>query len=130
VGDMNNWRMMRVQMDYTLDNLPGITSGPSMVAMPRPMEETGLFASPNPFVSSVTITYALPGRTDATYRIYDMRGRIVFSCDISAGRHGARSQIRWDGRNPAGAAEASGFYIGKLILSNGKVITHKLLLVK
>jgi hypothetical protein len=129
VGDMVNWRMMRVQMDYALDNLPGLTDhGAGLVAyLPRPGDGPGLYSSPNPFGLNVVITYTLPGKTSAVYRIYDTRGRVVFSRDLSSG---VRGTIRWNGRNPRGVSLAAGFYAGKLIASDGKMLTHRLLLLK
>jgi hypothetical protein len=132
VGDMNNWRMMRVRMDYALDNLPGLTDKGSAVSLsgPRLAEGWGIFATPNPFMPSVSIECMIPGQTRGTYRICNAQGRVVFSRDIASGRSGTRVRMSWDGRNLQGIREASGLYVGKLVLSDGKTLTHKLMLVR
>jgi hypothetical protein len=132
IGDLNNWRMMRVQMAYALDNLPGLTNHNAGVSLadPKPINALALNASPNPFTPHVNIQVTLPGNARGVYRIYNAQGRVVFAKELASNGYGERAHISWDGRNPQGAQEAAGLYIGKLVLSNGGTLTHKMLLVK
>jgi subtilisin-like proprotein convertase family protein len=71
-------------------------------------------AEPNPFDSSTSIRFAVPGDgARVSLRIYDVAGRQVRTLTdgfVPAGRHTAL----WDGRSDAGARVGSGIYFYRL----------------
>lgn len=74
--------------------------------------------SPNPFVGSTELRFALARNEPARVAIYDARGRLVrllASGSRSAGMH----SLRWDGRDARGLAVAGGAYYCKLESSSG-----------
>ena len=69
--------------------------------------------APNPFNAVTTIRWTLPRDTDATLRIYDVRGRLVRALVDGHQTAGAYS-VTWDGRSDRGATVASGAYFYRL----------------
>lgn len=69
---------------------------------------------PNPFNPSTTIRFDIPEQTVATLKIYDIRGRMVwsgFDSDVmSAGRH----ELQWGGSTSEGTALSGGLYFVEL----------------
>ncbi len=84
--------------------------------------------APNPFNPITEIAFAIPVTGRVSLRIYDVAGRLVRTLvdeTLGAGRHRAR----WDGRDDAGQAVASGAYYSRL--RAGDVIrARSMLLVK
>ncbi|OPZ76018.1 MAG: flagellar basal body rod modification protein [bacterium ADurb.Bin431] len=83
---------------------------------------------PNPFNSSVSITYTLSSRQPVAVTIYNVRGEEVYSSparDQAAGEH----HFTWQGVDRSGRAVPSGIYYLRLQGSD-LVQTVKLALVK
>lgn len=88
---------------------------------------------PNPFNSSITISYALPTFGKVEIKIYDLLGREVRDLGGElrpAGHH----QIVWDGSNNYGSTVATGIYYLKMTVRDGQETvfrsTRKITLVK
>ena len=80
---------------------------------------TRLFANyPNPFNPETWIPFTLAAEGDVVVNVYDVNGSRVRSIALGrlpAGRYSDRDRAaRWDGRNDAGEAAASGAYIYEL----------------
>lgn len=97
---------------------------------PETVARMELDAYPNPFNPTVTVHVALLPRTQALYRIYNMKGQLLFQQALSSGPFGMRRAFAWDGRDLKGRVAPSGFYIGQLIANTNKRMTHKLMLLK
>jgi hypothetical protein len=68
---------------------------------------------PNPFNPSTTLRFSLATSSEASLKIYDVRGRLVrtlVSDSLEPGRH----EARWDGRTDSGSRAASGVYFARL----------------
>ena len=70
-------------------------------------------AVPNPFNPQTTIHFSLPAAGHADLRLYDVQGRLVRTL-VDATRPAGPNQARWDGRDQAGRAVASGTYFARL----------------
>jgi len=86
--------------------------------------ELALDTYPNPFNSVVTIEFRSPGKYD--FQIFDISGRSVFE---SSGNSRATTRLTWDATDNLGHELPTGVYFARLI-SNDKIITSKLLLIK
>jgi flagellar hook assembly protein FlgD len=75
---------------------------------------------------STSISFTVPPGLEGSFRIFSVNGAVVKSCQALKGK----SSIRWDGKDASGRALASGLYVGKLELSNGKSLRHNLLLLR
>ncbi len=87
-----------------------------------------LGAVPNPFNPSTLIEYSLASGGKVQLKIYDVAGRLIRTLvdDVMpSGKH----SIRWNGRNQAGEAVASGAYYS-LLRSGDQVQKKSMLLVK
>ena len=76
-------------------------------------KHTTLDIQPNPFNPQTTIAVDMPVSGVATVRVFDVRGALVKTLHqgtMPAGRH----DLRWDGRDNAGRAVASGVYFARL----------------
>lgn len=119
VSDWVNARILRVKIDYELDNIPGLTEHNSAAATAGAAARVAptLTAAPNPFNPAVTITLSMKG---AKVGIYDARGRKV--ADLSD-RFMSGNAV-W---NAAGLA--SGVYIIRAekgtVLLNRKIVFSK-----
>jgi pimeloyl-ACP methyl ester carboxylesterase len=91
---------------------------------------SSLSAYPNPFNPSTSIHYRLLPNAKALYGIYNSRGQRVFSVSIVSGPTGKRGTIYWNGVNENGRAAGSGWYIGRLVTREGKIYSHRMLLIK
>lgn len=83
---------------------------------------------PNPFNPLTEVRFALPAAARAVLTVHDVRGRLVrrlLSADLPAGEH----VVRWDGRDDAGRAVASGSYLCRLT-ADGEHRERKMLLVR
>jgi parallel beta-helix repeat protein len=83
---------------------------------------------PNPFNPTTTIEFYVPERTEATVRVYDVRGRYLstlISETVGPGMH----TVQWDGRDRRGAIVSSGVYFYRLT-TPGHVKTRKMVLMK
>ena len=84
--------------------------------------------SPNPFNPATTISFRLPGDTQATLAVYDVRGRLV-SVLMHEERTAGSHTLNWNGRDRTGVRLASGTYFARLTTSFGSVI-EKIALLK
>ncbi len=87
---------------------------------------------PNPFNPTTTIRYSLPASADISLNIYNLKGEKVCSL-INQHQSSGTFEISWDGRNENNVHVASGIYIYKMEVNNGKEISsqsRKMLLLK
>jgi len=79
---------------------------------------TGLNSNyPNPFNSNTVLHFSLAEESDVEITIYDIAGRIVkklVTGNLESGRH----QVKWNGKNAAGADVASGIYFCRMRAEN------------
>lgn len=85
-------------------------------------------ACPNPFNPATTIRFGLPSGVSAEYGIFNVRGQCLKRFHLGAAS-GVRSHALLFGESGAGRA-ASGLYYGRLVRSDGKVFSNRLLLVR
>jgi hypothetical protein len=84
---------------------------------------------PNPFNPRTLIRYDVPeGGGEVTLRIFDVSGRLVKTL-VAARRSAGRQSVRWDGRDEAGRAVASGVYFCRM-QADSFVQTRKLVLLE
>jgi hypothetical protein len=79
---------------------------------------------PNPFRSAVEVVFALPFRTSASLRVYDIQGRLVTTLsdgERAAGTH----RVRW---SPAADVGASGVYLVELKSGARRATGHLVLM--
>lgn len=69
-----------------------------------------LLVAPNPANPGTTITYELAAGADVSLRVIDVRGRVVRTL-VQGWRPAGTHRARWDGRDDAGRAVASGRYL-------------------
>ncbi|MCD6335655.1 MAG: T9SS type A sorting domain-containing protein [Candidatus Latescibacteria bacterium] len=80
-------------------------------------EEYGLDPNfPNPFNSTTWVRYQLPAEGEVTLSIYNMLGQVRTL--IEAHQGAGFYHTRWDGRDGAGKALASGIYFCRLQVGN------------
>jgi hypothetical protein len=91
-----------------------------------PASDMRLSAQPNPFKPATCISFSVPAGKSGVYRIYSATGALMRSSNALQGKN----TIRWDGKDASGQALASGLYIGRLTLSDGKTLRHSLLLLR
>lgn len=83
---------------------------------------------PNPFNGETTIMYSLSARSSISLTVMTLLGENVRI--LVAGEQGAgKFQAKWDGRNDAGHAIASGIYLLRL-QTKDKTLVQKLVMVK
>ncbi|MCK5786328.1 MAG: T9SS type A sorting domain-containing protein [Candidatus Sabulitectum sp.] len=81
-------------------------------------EEAVLFTDPllliseNPFSSSVTFSYLLPGIENSSLEVFDVTGRLVNTIDVFSGN--SVQTVIWNGQNSAGTTIPSGVYLARL----------------
>ncbi len=71
-----------------------------------------LSLSVNPFSSSLTFTYMLPGTENSSLEIFDVAGRLVTSIDVLSGD--TVQTVIWNGINSAGGTVPAGVYIAMI----------------
>jgi len=83
---------------------------------------------PNPFNPETSIRFQLPAAADVSLKVFDTLGRQVRT--LAAGAHDAGTySVRWDGRDAAGRAVASGTYFYRLV-TGGLVQTRAMVLLQ
>ena len=90
-----------------------------------PSRALGLFVSPNPSTSGVTLRYSLPTAAHSSIHVYDIRGRVV--CSFTA--PGSTGQLRWDGLTHAGDRAAPGVYFVRMT-GGAETATKRVTLVR
>jgi len=85
---------------------------------------------PNPFNSATVIRFLLPTAADVQLSIFNLAGQQVATL-VEGVREAGAYTVRWDGRDDDGRALASGVYLYRLRVGDGKqVATRKLLLIR
>ncbi|MCD4829355.1 MAG: T9SS type A sorting domain-containing protein [Candidatus Cloacimonetes bacterium] len=87
-----------------------------------------LFAYPNPFNPTTTISFDLPAGNvgDAEIAIFNVKGQIIREYPVAK----SQSSIVWDGTDYSGRAVSSGIYFYQLSVNGASVSTNKCLLLK
>ncbi|MBL8029173.1 MAG: Ig-like domain-containing protein [Fibrobacteres bacterium] len=85
-------------------------------------------AAPNPFNPATVIRFSLPSMVGAEYGIFNVRGQSIKRFHLSAVRGMSMRMVQF-GEN-GNVKNASGIYYGRLIRSDGKTFSHKLMLVR
>jgi hypothetical protein len=86
-------------------------------------------AHPNPFYSSIRISYELPHAANIALRIFDTQGRLVRT--LHQGSMGAGShRLHWDGYDGAGRRAAEGTYFIRLRAGDGTTASRKIQLLR
>jgi hypothetical protein len=111
ITDLVNAHVLRIKMNYALDNIPGFTDkkGPR-----NSLLNTGrMYARPNPFNSQVIIQFTPSfGDKEPRMDIFSIVGKKIRT--LTADRRGISSafaRVVWDGRNQAGHTVPSGIYV-------------------
>lgn len=68
---------------------------------------------PNPFTSSTTIKYTLPGEAKVTLRVYDISGAVVRTL-VDEMQFAGDQSIDWDAKTNEGSELSSGSYLYEL----------------
>ena len=128
-GDAWDWSYWIVAVDFTGNRseiaLPGVsTSAPGADAARFALEAN----VPNPFNPATEIAFSLPSSSPISLRVYDAAGRLVRVL-VDETRTAGRYSVRWDGRDDAGAAVASGVYRYRL-MTPGETRTRSMVLLK
>lgn len=126
VNDWINARLLRVQMTYALDNLPGLTEGLSAPEAPGSTAEISMTASPNPFNPASVIRILMPRAGRALLKVYDLSGRLIrvlLDGDMTAGRN----ILVWRGDNDAGGKAPAGVYAYRLTAGKRTLILKTVL---
>jgi hypothetical protein len=76
---------------------------------------------PNPFYSSTTIRYELPGTALVRLKIYDVMGNLVKVLVDGAIQDQGEQKILWDGKNESGVDIGSGSYLYELNIQPAQV---------
>ena len=84
---------------------------------------------PNPFNSGTVIRFSLPASGAVELAIFDLVGQRVAALTRGVRQAGTHA-VRWDGRDEAGRALASGVYLCRLRTGDAREETRKLLLVR
>jgi hypothetical protein len=129
VSDMINTRIVRVRMNYALDNMPYFTAGVAKgIDRDGMTGRIALVVKPNPFHGLNNITVNLPERADISLNVYDVSGKLVKK--ISSGMHKKGVHyFNWNGRNIENRSIAAGIYIYRLTAGN-RVLIRKVIFTK
>ncbi len=73
-----------------------------------------LEVSENPFTNSVTFLYSLPVVEKTTLEIFDVRGRIVSSFELTGETEDSFKTLNWNGTDSAGSIIPPGIYLVRL----------------
>lgn len=82
---------------------------------------------PNPFNPSTTIRYQLPASVNVSLKVYNAAGQLVRTLVDDTQKPGVHD-VRWDGRNDAGGAVASGTYFYQIVAGDRTDMKRMLLL--
>jgi hypothetical protein len=86
-------------------------------------------AHPNPFCTSIRISYELPHPDDVFLRVFDTRGRLVRTLHRGSTRAGVH-RLHWDGCDGAGRRAADGTYFIRLRAGDGTTASRKVQLLR
>ncbi len=93
------------------ESLLGPFAYPGRGAAPRALEFA--VSGQNPFAAMARLTLALPGREQASVRIYSVTGRLVRTLDAGFLEAGIWT-LEWNGRDESGRELPSGVYVARL----------------
>jgi hypothetical protein len=85
-------------------------------------------AVPNPFSPETTLRFHLPREGQVDLRVYDVAGRLVRTL-AEGPRPAGANEVRWNGKDDAGHAVASGTYFARMVFGD-KVEIKSLTLVR
>lgn len=116
----------------TVNSSPVLLKGPpSFVEQsPGPAGSTVLSACPNPGNPAVRITAALPANSGAEFRLYDIRGMLIWKMVLNAEKKAGKKRIIWNGENFSRRTLSSGLYIGCLMAGNRELARQKIMMIK
>ena len=134
---LNLWKLEddpAADQEAILDRFTFIPEGGSSAVdptrLPEPIGPAGrlLPAVPNPFNPRTEIRYVLERDAIAEVAVYDPAGRRVRT--LAGGFHPAGAHVvEWDGRDDAGAPQASGVYLYRLVTGD-TVESRRMVLVR
>jgi hypothetical protein len=126
IADWVNARIVRVKMDYALQNISlPLASAETQNAM---VQKMALSARPNPFNPVSSIRVSLPAASRAVLAVYGVDGRLVktlASGELKAGVHG----FAWDASDDSGKRVSAGVYLYRLVAGK-RVLMCKAVLAK
>ena len=93
-----------------------------------PDQNTSVLTYPNPFNQTVTILVQSPYKENIEYKIYDIRGREIFSSNHNSADSGT-FRLTWYGCDQYGKQLASGLYLLSLKIGSDS-FNKKLLLIR
>ena len=125
VDDMVNGRLVRLKMNYALENI----HLPEMSAERKsPGGVFSLSSTPNPFTPASRITFALSSRSAVRLDVYTVTGQFVKT--LKAGNAGVGPhQVVWDATDALNRPVSAGIYVYRLT-AGGKVLTARTVLAK
>ncbi|MBL8028934.1 MAG: hypothetical protein JNL74_21095 [Fibrobacteres bacterium] len=131
ITDPNCARLLRVRMEFELDNIP--TLSPAVISAERTLytiseDKLSLQSSPNPFNPMSRITINLPVKGSASLSVMNAAGKVIKKTAtgiLSPGIH----ELFWDGKDDKGKPVAAGIYFYILESANKRVL-HKTILVR
>jgi hypothetical protein len=126
VTDLVNCRIVRLKMDYALDNMPGVAV--EQKTEPTAVFETALNAFPNPFNPVSYINVSLSNAMPMNLAVYNASGRLVRTLYSGAGKIGNNKFI-WDGVSSSGSPAASGLYLIRMTAGN-KILNRSVVLTR
>ncbi|MBL8029479.1 MAG: T9SS type A sorting domain-containing protein [Fibrobacteres bacterium] len=122
VNDMVNNRLVRVQMNYELDNIPGLTAH-NVKAEKVNGDKFVLSVSPNPFNPVTEIKFKAVSSAKGSVAVFDAQGRLIEK--IHDGRMVQGSNVyKWNG-----GAHSAGMYLVRVTVGN-KTFTQRIILAK
>jgi hypothetical protein len=114
----------RLNLKASLDALLAATSVPADV-LARGFD---VDVFPNPAAERTAIAYTLPAPSRVAIHVHDVAGRRVRSL-MEGVRPEGRHEVRWDGRDDAGAAVSPGVYFAR-VEAAGRADVRKITLVR
>ena len=118
IVDPNDWVLCEVTYGSASDAPPAVAVAPRLLAN-----------APNPFNPSTEVRFELPAATEVTVGVYDVSGRLVRTLLRGENREAGLHGVRWDGRDAAGRAQASGTYFVRMN-AGGELGLRKITLVQ
>ncbi|MBL8028799.1 MAG: T9SS type A sorting domain-containing protein [Fibrobacteres bacterium] len=95
IADAINARIVRVQMEYELDNVPGLTVHDAAEESVSANESPNIIACPNPFNPSVALTLKGMNSGKVSIRVYNTTGKMV--ADLTSELN--RGSVVWNAKN-------------------------------
>jgi hypothetical protein len=128
VNDWINSRLVRVQMTYVLDNMPGLTLHGLTAERKVKLPGLAMTSSPNPFTPLSRVQVSLPADAAVTLAVYDLGGRLIRTLSDSRKVAGVHA-FTWRGDDASGRPVSAGIYVYRLIAGK-RTLIHKTILAK